>query len=427
MRAKKKQTERETEAQTFRLSNGATACRALALLPPNKPAMTDADATMNDLFGSESDEDGTPPPPAAVADASPSPPDPAPSAPSTAPLGPPVDLEAPLVPPLPRPADLRLVRLGRLPALEPTPYDPSTFAPPPPSDPSPAAAAEAAVRAVATVRHWVAADGALQSNARVVEWDDGSTHVFVGADAYSVTPALLGTAADGPAAPRAYVAARHAAVVQVVAPLSTRWALAPADLKASAHRRLAATLDARHARSARVVTATLMQDPVAAKKRREEEEEARIRERAGLAKRQRAARRGGSAGAGPRVRRIDRLSAAYLEADDAVDSGEEEEEEGEGGDASTRARGALARRTADTRDAAARLAAAKAGGDDDDGDGFVVDEDEEVEVKGGGDDEPEASTGGGDDDDDDNKASPAREVAPPPKKAAPRLVLSDSD
>ena len=389
--------------------------------------MTDADTTMNDLFGSES-EDGSPPPPA-VSDSLPSPPDPTPSAPPAAPLGPPVDLEAPLVPPLPRPGDLRLVRLGRLPALEPTPYEASTFAPPPPSDPSPAAAAEAAVRAVATVRHRVAADGTLESNARVVEWDDGSTHVFVGSDAYSVTPAPLGSGADGPAAPRAYMAARHAAVVQVVAPLATRWALAPADLKASAHRRLAATLDARHARSARVVTATLMQDPVAAKKRREEEEEARIRERAGLAKRQRAARRGGaSAGAGPRVRRIDRLSAAYLEADDAVDSGEEEEEEGEGGDAATRARAALARRTADTPDAAARLAAAKAGGDDDEDDGFVVDEDEEVEVEGGDDEEPEASTGGDDDDDDDKKPSPAREaVAPPPRKSAPRLVLSDSD
>jgi len=373
-------------------------------------AAADAGADLNAaLFGSSDDEDAAPPPPAAPAVAPPA--EPRAASPPPGAAAPQMHLAAPLVPSMSRPGDRRLLRLTKLPAVDATPYDAATFAPPPPADESAAAAVEAAVRAVTTARCRKGAGGGWESNARMVTWSDGSSHLFVGADAFTVADAPL----SGPGG-RAYVAARHAEVVQVVGALPARLSLAPATLASAAHRGLAAALDARHARASRVrVAAMPLEAPAAAHARLVADEEARNKAVSGLGRRQRAAR---AKGAGPRQTRYERLTEAYLEAGDDVD---EEEDEGEGATAGERARAALARRPA-AAGGADRLTAAQRDDEDDDMDGFIADEEVEVGGVAGGEEEAEASSGGDDGRDEPDEAPPAR--APVDKK---RRVLSDSD
>ena len=106
----------------------------------------------------------------------------------------------------------------------------------------------------------------METNARLVTWSDGSTHLLVGGEALAVAEADC-------AADRAAAYARHATMMQCRAPLDARLAFTPASVTSAAHRRLAATVGSRHERASRVRTTATVVDPAKQKAEREREEE----------------------------------------------------------------------------------------------------------------------------------------------------------
>ena len=465
---------------------------------PAGDVLTDADA-MRAAFGTDSDSDGE-----GAGGANPRPalrsPPPR-DEPAAAAMGPPIRLAAPLVPHPPHPEAFRLVRLSHLVGIETRPFKAGTFeaeqaearaasgaadagegggaaggsgaAAAPATTTAPdstyvgglgdvlAAKARAGGVAAHTLRWRRAPGGGLESNARWVEWSDGSVQLHLGdGSAFDVRPASV-------AGEHLYLYAQHRAVLQGLAPLETRLAFTPAAGGAGGRRRGPAADRAAAAaaaaleppttgpaalkigggvgggRAARVKPVATVTDPARAKAERERAEADAARARDGLGRRQARARAAGSGGGGGggwaagRSGRPSRYSAAFLEALDEADglegSGEDEEgEEGEDGlTAADRARAELARggggagaRVAAAAAAARAHRAGRGGGRDaalDEPDAedaaFIVDDEDEAALA--------ADTGQARAPDEDEEDAPGR--APKKSKRAGKVALSDDD
>ena len=471
-------------------------------LPPetatNLPADTDA---MRAAFGtdSEDEEGGRSDGAAATARTEPT------ARPTPPREGPPVTLAAPLLPYPPHPDALRLVRLSHLVGIEKRPFSAAAFeqaqlekggagggalaplegngsAPDAPASVPQgggadgayvgglgdvlAARARAGLAAAHTVR-WRkrTSPGSAppqpqppqppcESNARWVEWGDGSLQLLLGdGSAFDVRSAPIATE-------HLHLYADHGSVLQGVAGLATRLALTPAAggvaRGPAAERAVAAAAAARHpstgpaglvigggvggGRAARVKPVATVTDPARAKAERERAEAEAARARDGLGRRQARARGAGGpaawAGAGVgRAGRAARYSAAYLEALDEADVGggseEEEDGDGDGDTAADRARAELARGGAGG--ASARVAAAAAAAPahragragrareeepDEEDAAFIVDDEDVAALAADG------TARAPDEEDDDGDA---QRVAARKSKKAARVALSDDE
>lgn len=245
------------------------------------------------------------------------------------PIGPPLQLTAELVD-LPARDSIRLVRLSNILGLDPQPYDSNTFQ----------VSQEYYVDEQGTRRikltnqlRWREAtddDGqpTRQSNARFVQWEDGSWQLLLGDEVLDVKE--LDMQQDN-----SFLFVRHQGVIQGQAALETKVALQPASLSSRLHTRLTAAVDKRHTKKHKVRHTATVSNPAEEKNRRAKAEEQRIRDSENLHRRQGREMRKYSMPVA-QARRSAGITADYLEAVEA-----ESDYEDDGLTASDRARRSL--------------------------------------------------------------------------------------
>jgi RNA polymerase-associated protein LEO1 len=232
---------------------------------------------------------------------------------------------------------LRLAKLSNIIAIESRPFDPETY--------EPAGTEYVDERGNKRVRlhdtnairwRWAAgADGNLvrESNSRLVRWSDGSVTLDVGEEVMDVRE--IDVSGD-----HSYLFARHPNLIQGQGPLHKKITLRPASLSSSSHKRLAAAVVKHHgnSRQLRVRTTTTLVDPKKEKEEQERAEAARIKDLEKLADKQQkqmkkykgpaTAYSGGRGGGGGGSRnRPTALNARFLEEEEEE---EEEDEEDDG-------------------------------------------------------------------------------------------------
>ncbi|KAL4430964.1 hypothetical protein ABPG75_006220 [Micractinium tetrahymenae] len=368
-----------------------------------RPSVMAEDDTMNELFGSESEDDGPPkqaagqpqvdtkdlfgssdeeeapaahPTTQALGDDEDEPPEepyrsrsPSPAAPR----GPPITVatEPYDVPPQDQ---LRLVKLPNILGVEPRPFDPESF--------DAGAEVEIDARGLKRVRlrdlncirwRWgVDEEGnsVRESNARFVRWSDGSLQLLVGDEVLDVKE--IDTTNE-----HTFMYVRLPNLIQGQGQLTRKLVFQPASLGSNLHKQMRAAAEKLHVRTQKVRATATVSDPKKAQAEREKAEAERIRSREKLAERQTKTMRKYSL---PPMRRApQQLNADYLEED------EELEEEGLAEDMQDAQRqrmlaGRGGRGRYDDEEAAARLAAAKSGAPAVGKRRRIEEEDEEEEV-----------------------------------------------
>ena len=239
-----------------------------------------------------------------------------------------MQLEAPLVN-LPAPNSLHLIRTTNIIGIERNQFDPITYKPEQDQD--------------GVKMRWRVRDDQGQevreSNARFVQWSDGSLQLLIGDEVLDVMKQDISQNNN-------YLFQLAGASLQGQAHLSSRLALRPASLDSELHKRIRDTVaKVTQGRGNKVVAQGGLVNPEADKARKEAAEEAQIRSKQQLQKKQdQAMRKSGFGGRPfPGSSRPVRLSASYLEEEDEdawgmgnhnskgdADAEEEEEEEEEG-------------------------------------------------------------------------------------------------
>ncbi len=168
--------------------------------------------------------------------------------------------------------------------------------------------------------------GKLESNARVVKWSDGSTHLVVG-DEFLVARARDVADAD------CFLYRRAPGLMKAHQRLKTKMTFAPATLESRTHKRLTAAIDKRHgARATRTMAYASRVDPEREKEALDAELERAARENAALLRKQQKMmredrERSGVAAGGSYRAGVDRgYTESYYERRPA----EEEDERGDG-------------------------------------------------------------------------------------------------
>eukprot|EP00891_Asterochloris_glomerata_P002002 jgi/Astpho2/2002/Aster-x1052 len=118
-----------------------------------------------------------------------------------------------------------------------------------------------------------------QSNARFVQWSDGSWQLLVGDEVLDVKESDIRM-------DHSFLYARQQGILQAVAQLRRRWALQPASLKSRLHMQLASAMDKQHVKHSRVKHTATVIDPGREKEKRAQERERTIRSKDALTRRQ---------------------------------------------------------------------------------------------------------------------------------------------
>ncbi|EIE23076.1 Leo1-like protein [Coccomyxa subellipsoidea C-169] len=351
-------------------------------------------ADLDELFGSESDDDDFQPTPAATAAASedaaeedlPEEPaeeeadepeeaveedeesGPAPSEddvvyrepPPERPSGPPLALDAPPIARL-ESDNTALVKLSNIINIDMKPFDPATYKEAEEEEEYVDDQGTRRVRVrdqnVIRWRRTVKEDGSsgIESNARFVRWSDGSLQLMIGDEVLDV--AELDIEKDNN-----FLFLRHmqAAYLESMGQIQKKLAFRPASLNSRFHQRLREAVERRHTKVNRVRSVATVEDPAREKAERERREEARIRATEQLERRQNKEMRRYTAGSryDSRPRGEAGITAQYLEAMDDDDLGGDSDDAG-GLTATERARTALRRNADEDAEAERRLSQAK--------------------------------------------------------------------
>eukprot|EP00197_Chlamydomonas_leiostraca_P004537 CAMPEP_0202862208 /NCGR_PEP_ID=MMETSP1391-20130828/3333_1 /ASSEMBLY_ACC=CAM_ASM_000867 /TAXON_ID=1034604 /ORGANISM="Chlamydomonas leiostraca, Strain SAG 11-49" /LENGTH=447 /DNA_ID=CAMNT_0049541713 /DNA_START=90 /DNA_END=1433 /DNA_ORIENTATION=- len=364
------------------------------------------------------------------------------------PTGPPMEIEAPLLP-LPPHDSLCLLRATNIVGIQPRAFDPATYEVEEETfiDEDGRERVRLANNAVIRWRMRRLPDGreVRESNARFVRWEDGSLQLLLGDE-------VLDVAEQDISHNNQYLFALRS-VIQGQAQLRRKLALRPASLDSALHKRLRDHVDRRHTKVYKVARHGGLDNPELSKQRREQAEDERIKSREALSRKQERA----MSRAYGRSRNA-RLGDAYLEEEQDWEDGGGGGGGGGGGDeydyddgltAAQRARMSLARSRGlgdDDEDMARRLQAAKRGTGERASKRrrqAFAESDEEEEEEGGLPDEEEEYEFSGDDDDDDDEdggskrskkkakggGSGGKESAPAAQQARARrgVVLSDDE
>ena len=232
------------------------------------------------------------------------------------------DLKVPATTALPPHVSVHVTKLPNLMGIQTQPFDTSTYFPSLEDD-------EFGPMAASLVR-WRYADkddkgedAPIESNSRLVEWEDGSWTLHIGAEAFEVDlkdrskkdfPGFNGYLYQSHQA-QMDTADNTATVLECVAPVASRMTVHPSSLQSAAHKSLTVAVRQKTLKSARIATIATQDDP-------ELQKQERIRASQDVHKQQQK-RGGGGIGGGGGGRRRPRMSRGYLEDDyddDAYDT-----------------------------------------------------------------------------------------------------------
>jgi len=205
----------------------------------------------------------------------------------------------------PRPPALRITKLPNLVGIQTKPFDPDTYS---------AALEEDEFEGQYHLIRWRKDGDKIESNTKLVEWDDGSWTLHIGEEALAVDHVRTATA-DGFAGLNGYVYLSQKAkepenttVLECLGPVESRLVIKPSSLQSEAHKALTLAVRQRTTKRARIEQFTTTEDP-------EKLKEQRIKIKADLEKAEQRQRqqRSYSQSSGPRR---PRMSRQYLEDDD---------------------------------------------------------------------------------------------------------------
>ena len=235
--------------------------------------------------------------------------------------GPPMKVAAALLD-APQTSTLRVAKLSNILAVEPEAFDPNTYQLSQVEYLDDRGQKRVRLSHENAIRwRWATGpDGGLvrESNARIVEWSDGSRTLSVGDEVFDVREIDI-------SGEHTFLYARIPNLIQAQGRLEQKFVFRPASLSSGTHRRLASVLDRHSVRKQKVRATTTLVDPKKEKEEREREEEARIRYKERLAEKQtKQLRRYTGLSAGGRhvsagYTRPSMLSAAYLEEEEDED------------------------------------------------------------------------------------------------------------
>ncbi|KXZ50381.1 hypothetical protein GPECTOR_16g554 [Gonium pectorale] len=237
--------------------------------------------------------------------------------------GAPIDYQAPLLPVPPPDGNVFLLREALI-GVEPTPFNPETFA-----GEEEIFVDEKGVTKIKPVDRtkirWryarrTAPDGSEElvpeSNARFVRWSDGSVQLLLGDEVFDTVTADISQQ-------RAYLVA-YSGVVQGQAALTQKMGFRLATLNSKLYARMREEVDKRTVKVKRVQQHVEAFDPAKEKERKAREAEERSRSSVSLAARQQRvmARYGGGGGGGGRSRGRPELNTRFLEEEDGLEGGD---------------------------------------------------------------------------------------------------------
>ncbi|GLI70504.1 hypothetical protein VaNZ11_015410 [Volvox africanus] len=237
--------------------------------------------------------------------------------------GAPIDYSAPLLPVPPPQGDVYLLREALI-GVEPTPFDPDTFAGEEeiftddkgitkikPVD-------RTKIRWRYVARRGVDGSEELvpESNARFVRWSDGSLQLLLGDEVFDVVTADISQQ-------HAYMVA-YSGVVQGQAALTHKMGFRLATLNSKLYARMREEVDKRTVKVKRVQQHVEALDPGKEKERRAKEAEELLRNRAQLEARQQRTMARYSGPGGGRSRGRPQLNTRFLEEDDGIEVGGDE-------------------------------------------------------------------------------------------------------
>lgn len=185
------------------------------------------------------------------------------------PVGPPLDLEIPLVTPPGLPEKMNIVRVSNIMGIEPKPFDPKTFVEEEVfiTDES---GAKKRLRLEDNVVRWREVrnrNGTIsaESNARFVRWSDGSMQLLIGNE-------VLDISVQNARHDNAHLFVRHGkGILQSQGRLQHKMRFMPSSLSSKSHKLLTALVDSRHKKSYKVKNVITNTDP-----EREKEERKRL-------------------------------------------------------------------------------------------------------------------------------------------------------
>eukprot|EP00879_Flechtneria_rotunda_P006999 GHRR01007348.1.p1 GENE.GHRR01007348.1~~GHRR01007348.1.p1 ORF type:complete len:349 (+),score=133.14 GHRR01007348.1:242-1288(+) len=233
--------------------------------------------------------------------------------------GPPIDVHAPLLP-RPAPDQVLLMKMPNILKVDPRPFDPATFSGGIEEYTDARGHKRRRPRDINVIRwrYRQDSDGQLhrESNARLVQWSDGTESIMLGDEFLTFDKKDNGKA-------HTYLYAVRYDVIEGQAHLSKRVTVAPASVHSKLHQRLKMEVNAASQKVDKVKVHFTAKDP--------EQEKAAAEKRAEEAARLKAAQERAMARSAPRMPKRPAFTAAYLEADEEEYGGgyaEEEEEEG---------------------------------------------------------------------------------------------------
>ncbi|KAK3273976.1 hypothetical protein CYMTET_17817 [Cymbomonas tetramitiformis] len=192
------------------------------------------------------------------------------------PVGPPIDLEAPLLAP-PESEAIKMFRQTNIMSVETRPFDPENF-----NEDEQIymdVRGEKRYRLRQNVIRWRKAENEYgeevrESNARFVRWSDDSWQLLIGDEVLDVNEHNM-------TADKAHLFVRHPGLIQCLGALHNKITFRPAKLDSETHRKMTQTLDKRYSKTAKTQRVRTTYDPEKEKDKMEKEEDARIRDKCG--------------------------------------------------------------------------------------------------------------------------------------------------
>ncbi|XP_019243760.1 PREDICTED: protein LEO1 homolog isoform X2 [Nicotiana attenuata] len=231
------------------------------------------------------------------------------------PVGPPLELEIPLRPPPAYSDKMNLIKVSNIMGIDPKPFDPETYVEEDVfvTDESGSKKRISLVNNIVRWRKVKKPDGTttVESNARFVEWSDGSVQLMIGNE-------VLDMSVQDAQHDQAHLFLRHGkGILQSQGRILRKMRFMPSSLTSNSHRLLTALVDSRHKKVYKVKNCFTDIDPEREKEQKEKAESQTIRANVILNRKKEKVNRKYM----PAVRRERQLSPGFLE-----DALEEEED-----------------------------------------------------------------------------------------------------
>nr|XP_016439242.1 PREDICTED: protein LEO1 homolog isoform X3 [Nicotiana tabacum] len=231
------------------------------------------------------------------------------------PVGPPLELEIPLRPPPAYSDKMNMIKVSNIMGIDPKPFDPATYVEEDVfvTDESGSKKRISLVNNIVRWRKVKKPDGTttVESNARFVEWSDGSVQLMIGNE-------VLDISVQDAQHDQAHLFLRHGkGILQSQGRILRKMRFMPSSLTSNSHRLLTALVDSRHKKVYKVKNCFTDIDPEREKEQKEKAESQTIRANVILNRKKEKVSRKYM----PAVRRERQLSPGFLE-----DALEEEED-----------------------------------------------------------------------------------------------------